>query len=269
MKYKLLGLDIDGTIRNNDNIISDRVKRAILDIQKQGVIVAIISGRPVYGMRKTAEELCMDQYGGFIMAHNGAIIVDCRTNQVVKKAILPMNQIRDYYHFAKQYGCNMLTYDNRYMVTNDTTDVIIAHEAFVNGMELKATEDFREYDHQLISKCMIVGEPDILLKMEQISKDMFGTEVESFRSEPYYLEFVPKGIHKGNTLADLARHLGIKQEEVAACGDGYNDLTMIEYAGFGVAMGNAQEEVKQAADYVTLTCEEDGVAELIRKYIQE
>ena len=161
----------------------------------------------------------------------------------------------------------MLTYDDAYMVTNDISDKIIAHEAFVNGMTLKKTDDFREYNGFPISKCMIVGDPDEIFKMEQISKEMFGPEVECFRSEPYYLEFVPKGIHKGSTLKVLADSLGVLREEVAACGDGYNDLTMIKYAGLGVAMRNAQEEVKKAADYVTKTCEEDGVAFLIDKIV--
>lgn len=268
MKYKLIGLDIDGTIRKRDNSISEKVKQAIIDIQKYGVKVAVISGRPVYGMRITAAELDLHQYGGFIMAHNGAVIVDCSTDIIVKSELLPMGQIVEYYQFAKKYGCNMLTYDGRFMITNDVTDSIIIHEAYVNDMELKGTEDFMEYENKPISKCMIVGNPDTLLKMEQISKDMFGPEVECFRSEPYYLEFVPKGIHKGNTLAGLAHRLGVKQEEVAACGDGYNDLTMIEYAGFGVAMGNAQEEIKKSADYVTKTCEEDGVAYVIERMIE-
>lgn len=263
MKYKLLALDIDGTIRKRDNSISDRVKQALLAIQEQGVKVAVISGRPVYGMRETAKELCLDQYGGYIMAHNGTIIVDCFTDRIIKRELLPLGQIGTYYQFAKEHGCIMLTYDDSYMVTNETSDSIISHEAFVNGMTLKKTEDFREYDAFPISKCMIVGNPQKLIKMEQISKEMFGTDVESFRSEPYYLEFVPKGMDKGSTLKDLADSLGILQEEVAACGDGYNDLTMIKYAGLGVAMGNAQEEVKKAADYVTKTCEEDGVAFLI------
>jgi Cof subfamily protein (haloacid dehalogenase superfamily) len=267
MKYKLLALDIDGTIRKRDNSISDRVKQAILTIQKQGVKVAVISGRPVYGMRETAKELCLEQYGGYIMAHNGTIIVECSTDKIIKRELLPMGQSGTYYQFAKEHGCNMLTYDDSYMVTNDISDKIIAHEAFVNGMTLKKTDDFREYNGFPISKCMIVGDPDEVCKMEQISKEMFGPEVECFRSEPYYLEFVPKGIHKGSTLKALADSLGVLREEVAACGDGYNDLTMIKYAGLGVAMRNAQEEVKKAADYVTKTCEEDGVAFLIDKIV--
>jgi len=267
MKYKLLGLDIDGTIRNRDNIITDRVRQAILAVQKQGVKVAILSGRPVYGMKETAKELCLNLYGGYIMAHNGAVIVDCASDEVIKRELLPMGQTGKYYEFAKEHGCNMLTYDDSFMVTNDVTDPIIIHEAFVNGMTLKETKDFREYEDKPISKCMIAGNPEELLKMEPISKSLFGPKVESFRSEPYYLEFVPRGIHKGSTLKNLAESLGFCREEVAACGDGYNDLTMIQYAGLGAAMGNAQKEVKEEADYVTKSCEEDGVACLIEYII--
>ena len=263
IKCRLLGLDIDGTIRNRDNIISDRVRLAVKKIQEMGVKVAILSGRPVYGMKETGKELGLDQYGGCLMAHNGAVILDCAADRIIKRELLPMGQIIEYFRFAKEHGCNMLTYDDCYMVTNDMTDQKIAHEAFVNGMTLKETKNFCEYEQFPVSKVMIVGNPERLLRMEQIGKEKYGPAVECFRSEPYYLEIVPKGIHKGSSLAALADRLGIRQEEVAACGDGYNDLTMIQYAGFGAAMGNAQEEVKKAADYVTKTCEEDGAAELI------
>lgn len=266
MKYRLLGLDIDGTIRKRDNSISERVKKAILKIQAAGVKIAILSGRPIYGMRETAKDLCLDQYGGFMMGHNGAVIVDCASGNVIKREILPMGLIGDIYRFAKEYGCNMLTYDENYMVTDDVRNQIIVHEAFVNGMTLKETIDFHEYNSKPVIKCMVVGDPNSLILMEKLRKERFGSEVECFRSEPYYLEFVPKGIHKGSTFAVLADRLGIEREETAACGDGYNDLSMIQYAGLGVAMGNAQNDVKRDADYVTKSCEEDGVADMIEKF---
>lgn len=268
MKYKLLALDLDGTIRNRKNVISDRVKQAIIDIQKQGVKVAIASGRPVFGMRETARDLCLEQYGGYIMAHNGAIIVECNTDKVVRRELLPMGQITDYCRFAKENGCNMMTYDDSYLVTSDIEDEYIVHEAFVNGMELKATVDFSEYNDMPISKCMIAGHPDSILKMEKACQGMFGPKVDNYRSEPFYLEVIPKGVHKGSSLANLAEILGIKQEEVVACGDGYNDLTMIEYAGLGVAMANAQEAVKDVANYVTKSCDEDGVAYVVEKFMK-
>ena len=89
-----------------------------------------------------------------------------------------------------------------------------------------------------------------------------------YRSEPFFLEILPLGIDKANRLEFLLKHLGLKREELMVCGDGYNDLSMIEYAGLGVAMSNAQNVVKEAADYITLSNEEDGVAAAVKKFIR-
>ena len=92
-----------------------------------------------------------------------------------------------------------------------------------------------------------------------------GRKINVFRSEPYFLELVPQGIDKALSLSVLLENIGMTREEVIAIGDGYNDLSMIKFAGMGVAMGNAQEPVKKAADYITLTNDEDGVAEAIER----
>ena len=90
--------------------------------------------------------------------------------------------------------------------------------------------------------------------------------ISVYRSEPYFLELVPMGIDKARSLAVLLEKLGMTREEMVAVGDGYNDLSMIQYAGMGVAMANAQEPVRKAADYVTLSNEEDGVAAVVEKF---
>lgn len=88
-----------------------------------------------------------------------------------------------------------------------------------------------------------------------------------FRSEPYFLELVPKGIDKARSLSVLLEKLGMTKDEMIAVGDGFNDLSMIQYAGLGVAMANAQKVVKENADFITLSNEEDGVAHVVEKFI--
>ena len=95
----------------------------------------------------------------------------------------------------------------------------------------------------------------------------FKGEFDCFRSEPYFLEVVPMGVEKAASLEILLKKLGIDREELMACGDGFNDLPMLRYAGLGVAMANAQSAVKQAADRVTLSNDEDGVAAAVKQYI--
>lgn len=99
------------------------------------------------------------------------------------------------------------------------------------------------------------------------NKEALGKELNVFRSDPFFLEILPAGIDKAYGLQKLIDVLGIKREEVIACGDGYNDITMVKFAGLGVAMGNAVEQTKAAADYITLSNDDDGVAAVVEKFI--
>ena len=117
-----------------------------------------------------------------------------------------------------------------------------------------------------VPKCLIVGNPEPLAALEKkMKKDLEG-KMNVFRSEPFFLELVPNGIDKARSLSVLLEELGMTREEMIAVGDGFNDLSMIQYAGLGVAMANAQEVVRQAADYITLSNEEDGVAAVVDKF---
>ena len=98
-------------------------------------------------------------------------------------------------------------------------------------------------------------------------REKFGWVLNIFRSEPFYLEIVPQSIDKANSLARLLEHLGMKREQMICCGDGFNDRSMIEFAGLGVAMENAQEEVKAVADYITASNDKDGIVEVVEKFI--
>ena len=110
---------------------------------------------------------------------------------------------------------------------------------------------------------MATGLGELEKEMYEHLKDRMGV----FRSEPYFLELVPKGIDKAQSLAVLLKEIGLTREEMIAIGDGFNDLSMIQYAGLGIAMANAQEVVKENADFITLSNEEDGVAYAAEKFI--
>ena len=118
-----------------------------------------------------------------------------------------------------------------------------------------------------VPKCLIVGEPQQLELLECKMRDALNGRMNVFRSEPFFLELVPNGIDKACSLKVLLDHLGMSHEQMIAIGDGFNDVSMIKYAGLGVAMSNAQEAVKKEADYITLSNEEDGVAAVVEKFI--
>lgn len=108
---------------------------------------------------------------------------------------------------------------------------------------------------------------DYLALVEPKVKAALGKNFSVYRSDPFFLEILPKGIDKAKSLDRLLHTLGLSKNEMIACGDGYNDLTMIQYAGLGVAMGNGVLPVRKAADYITLSNEEDGVAHVVEKFM--
>ena len=134
-------------------------------------------------------------------------------------------------------------------------------------MQTLQVDNFLEYIDFPIPKCLIVGEPEHLHQLELEMHSQLKETNEVYRSEPYFLELVPKGIDKAQSLAVLLEKTGICREEVIACGDGFNDLSMIKFAGLGVAMQNAQPIVRESADFITLSNEEDGVAYVVERFM--
>jgi len=134
-------------------------------------------------------------------------------------------------------------------------------------MKIKKVDNFLKAINHPIAKCLIVGDPTRLAVLEKEMYDHLKDRMGVFRSEPYFLELVPKGIDKARSLSVLLKEINMKKEEMIAVGDGFNDLSMIQYAGLGVAMANAQPVVRENADYITLSNDEDGVAAVVEKFI--
>ncbi len=267
MAYEVLVLDIDGTLTNSEKLISDRTKQAVFDLQERGHKVVLASGRPVPGILPVAKEIKLNEYGGYILAYNGGKIVEAKTGEIIYQKMLPQNYIRLLYEAAEEFDTGILTYDKEGVVSGRRMDEYIEIEARINKLPVKVVENFTEYVNYPVNKCLMTGEGLYLADVEKKMKERYGRELSIYRSEPFFLEIMPKHIDKAHSLEVLLNHLGLSNEQMISCGDGYNDLTMIEYAGMGVAMANANDEVKSAADYITLSNDEDGVAHVIEKFM--
>ncbi len=265
MNYRLLVLDLDGTLTNSQKEISPRNKETLIRLQQKGVSLVLASGRPLYGIVPLAEELRMSEFDGYILAYNGGEIVRCRTGEKLYEKVLPNDVIPVLYETAGAYGLSILTHDGPVVITEHGRDKYVAKEAFLNRMEVREVSNFPASIPLPVPKCLIVGEPDKLIPVERELSARLKDRINVFRSEPYFLELVPPGVDKALSLAVLLEKTGMKREETVAMGDGYNDLSLIRFAGMGVAMGNAQDTVKDAADYITLTNDEDGVAVAVEK----
>lgn len=267
MKYKMIVLDLDGTLTNNKKEITPRTKQALMQAQDAGVHVVLASGRPTYGIVPLAEELKLKESGGYILAFNGGKIIDCTNNEVLFEQKLDEQLVPILYQEAKKAGMEILTYQGEGIAATNKDDEYVQHEAFINKMPVMQYDDFLNQLVYPINKCLIVGDPTPLHELElRLAKELEG-KMDVYRSADFFLECVPLGIDKARSLGRLISSLGISREEIIACGDGYNDLSMIRFAGLGVAMANAAEDIQREADFVTLSNEEDGVAHVIEHFI--
>lgn len=268
MEYKLLALDLDGTLTNSKKQITPHTLETLIRAQQEkGLKIILASGRPTYGVAPLANALQLDKFGGFILAYNGGEIINWRTHEIMYKNLLDHDVLPYLYECAKKNNFAIVTYENEYVLTEKPDDEYVLKEALLNVMKIKKVDNFLEAVRHPIAKCLIVGEPTHLAILEKEMQEQLKDRMGVFRSEPYFLELVPKGIDKARSLSVLLEELELKREELMAAGDGFNDLSMVRFAGMGVAMANAQDVVKENADFITLSNDEDGVAYAVEKFI--
>lgn len=267
MAYKLLVLDLDGTLTNPEKKITEHTRQTLIKAQQQGVKLVLASGRPTYGIVPLANLLEMDKYEGYILSYNGGEIIDWKTGEMMYKNLLDPEVLPYLYQCAKDNDFAIVSYEGENVLTERPEDEYVLKEAFLNAMKIKKVDNFLEAIKHPIAKCLIVGDAIRLAILEKEMFEHLKDRMGVFRSEPYFLELVPKGIDKAKSLAVLLKEIGIDKEEMIAIGDGFNDLSMIQFAGLGIAMDNAQDVVKQHAKFITRSNTEDGVAYAVEKFI--
>lgn len=261
----MIVLDIDGTVTNSKKEVTLKTKVAIKKLQDKGVNIVIASGRPTYGIGPIVRELELDKNGGYVLSFNGAQIINCVTNEIIYNETLPLNMIGDIAHMAKKYDCETMSYRGNCVITTNPKDPFIQLESKISKLPIQQIADFHAYDECPVNKCIVTQEDSHLEKVEKIFAKEYEGILNIFRSESFFLEVMPLNIDKAVSLGKLIEHLGISRDEVVACGDGYNDISMVEFAGMGVAMDNAQQQVKDVANFVTKSNDEDGIAYAIEK----
>jgi HAD superfamily hydrolase (TIGR01484 family) len=160
MDYKMIVLDLDGTLTNSKKEMTPRTRDALLKAEQQGVRIVLASGRPTYGITALAEELDLKTYRGFILAFNGGRITDCATGKVVFDQPLNPEAVPPLYEAVKKHGMEMLTYQDEKIAATKKANKYVLHEAFINKMPV---EEYADFIHQIrypINKCLVVGDPD-------------------------------------------------------------------------------------------------------------
>ena len=268
MKYKLLVLDVDGTLLNDEREISKRTLAALLKVQQMGVRIVLASGRPTYGLMPLAKTLELGNYGGFVLSYNGCQIIKAQNGEILFERRINPEMLPYLEKKARKNGFAIFTYHDDTLITDSPDNEYIKNEALLNNLKIIREDEFSTAIDFAPCKCMLVSDKEkALIGLEQHWEKRLAGTLDAFRCEPYFLEVVPCGVNKANTLGALLEHLGVTREEVIAVGDGVCDVTMLQLAGMGVAMGHSQDSVKVCADYVTASNEEDGVALAVEKLI--
>lgn len=278
MTIKAIAIDMDGTLLNDKKRITKATKTALIEAQTQGVKIILASGRPTPGLSEHAEELAMKNNNGIGVAFNGAQVIDLQTQQIlfeeplqveVSKAILehlkkfdvkPMICYKDY-----MYVNNV--YDNQIHLSNGENRNIIEYESRIGHYKLCEVNDLAAFCDFPLYKILAAGDPAYLNQFYKELEQPFEGQVSALFSDPFYFEFTARGITKAKAIKAILPKLGIKKEELMAFGDGQNDQAMVEMAGVGVAMDNANDALKQVADETTLNNNEDGIAYTLQKYL--
>nr|MBQ8253070.1 HAD family phosphatase [Lachnospiraceae bacterium] len=264
---KILVLDIDGTLTNSQKEITPQTKAGIINIMERGHKVILASGRPTPGMRRYSDELELEKYGGYLLSFNGGRIINCKTGEIVYQKILPSNVIAGLYKFAVKNNLGIVTYLGDNIIVGTRMDEYIELESRINGMPCKKVQNFPQYKEYSLNKCLMTAPPEKAQQYEKQLQEMYGDVLSIYRSEPFFIEIMPKNVDKARSLDRMLETVGLTRENTICCGDGFNDMTMIQYAGVGVAMANAQEEVKKSADFITDSNDDDGIVTVIDKFI--
>lgn len=269
--YDALILDIDGTLVNSQKVVSEATRDAIIEAQKRGKIVAIASGRSISGIRHTASSISLEEFGGYVIAYNGTTVVNCKTGECIYNQMISTEMIAPVYEAAKEAKVGILVYHDQQkeLLSGNGVDKYIEADAKACEITIRETKHFVQDINFPINKFLLTGEPEYMREVEKKMQEKFGDRLNVFRSDPFYVELLPKFVDKGVAVEKLMKHLDVKKDKVICIGDSYNDLPMLRRVGLGVAMGNAQKEVKEAADFITDSNDEDGIVKVIKKFMTE
>jgi hypothetical protein len=273
---KVIIMDIDGTLTNNKKVITPKTKEALINAQKLGAVLILASGRPTSGLMDFAKELKMDENHGLLVSFNGSKVVDCETNRVLFNETMSVKQGQAVLEHMKKFDVIPMVVKDDYMYVNDVYNNminykgepfnIIKYEGRNNKFKLCEKDDLAAFADYPLNKILTAGTPEYLEAHYKEMMEPFKDTLSCMFTADFFFEYTAKGIDKAKALDSVLIPMGYKKEEMIAFGDGHNDASMVKYAGIGVAMANAVDALKEVADEVTLSNEEDGIAYTLSKH---
>ncbi|MGL4740292.1 MAG: Cof-type HAD-IIB family hydrolase [Sarcina sp.] len=264
--YKLIAIDMDGTLLNRDSEISKRSEQIIRNVRRKGIKVIISTGRSFDGIRKYLKQLGLLSRGNYAVTCNGAAIYDCGSEKVIEEAGVFIRDLKRATVDCDWFGIKVYGYRLDSLITrseNKFTDL----EKRDLGTKIDIVEFEELDDEESLIKILIVEDKEFLDKYHEYLYKKYSKNFSVVRSLPYMIEILNKSANKANAIKFLCNRLGIKDDEVIAFGDAMNDFEMINCAGFGIAMENAIPRIKEISDFVTESNNEEGVANALEKFV--
>jgi Cof subfamily protein (haloacid dehalogenase superfamily) len=258
--YRIIALDIDGTLLNDAHQLTEVTKEAVRAARSKGAVIVLCTGRGPFNAIPVMEELELD---GTLITHNGAVTVLHPSNEVLHQFEFAIEQVHPLIDYARKHNIHFdvcKAFDIYY--DRCGTEAETMYREF--GIEPNRVKDIRALTFPLV-KMTFFGRPE---QMDRVQRDWptFNIPLHLIRSGRRFIDIMHPDASKGNALKVLAEGWGVEQSAVMAIGNYYNDAAMIEYAGRGIAMDNSPDDLKKLADEVTLTNNENGVAAALRKY---
>ncbi|AGH81508.1 cof family hydrolase [Psychromonas sp. CNPT3] len=265
--YKLIALDMDGTLLNSQKELTPRVHDVIRRAKEKGIKVVLASGRPFEGMLPTLKALGLDSDDDITLTYNASLILKVASKEIISSALLDVDDALQLYELAKKLDVNVLAYSMQHGLITPKHNKYTHYEAELNKIEVTEFDFYKLSKDDTILKVMMIDEPEVLTRAIEKLPISLQDKYSMAKSMPFFFEFMNKKSNKGNGMQVLATYLGLSSEQIICVGDAANDLEMIKFAGLGVAMKNATDDVKAHANYITDSNDNDGVAKVFEKYL--
>lgn len=265
---RLIALDLDGTLLNNEKKISAATRQTLIQAQEKGVKIVLCSGRPIAGIKSYLEFLGLNERGNYAITYNGGLVQKTDSGEVLSEKILTRRDIQNLYTLSQELSIPMNFIDRDYVYCPLPPEGRPSlYGTIMNALPfIGATIDRLPGDLK-INKVVYCTDQAYLDSAIRKIPEKYYERYSLLKSRPILLEITNKEVDKGKGLLALGAYLNIRPEEMMTCGDQENDLAMIRLAGVGVAMGNAIPEVKESAQFVTKTNAEDGVAYAVKRFV--
>lgn len=267
MKYRLIAMDLDGTLNNDSKAVDPPTREAILAAQRRGVRVLLASARPLPGLYRERDLLDLPAWHGLLMAYNGGTIVDAATGGVLSATTMDMEDARRVLRALEALPVTPILDDGKVFYVTDRNGYMVGYECANNRMNCVETPNLADFLRFAPCKILMSVQPEAIRAVQRQIARQLPPALTVVQTAPFYLEVIPAAINKGVGLCAACDAIGIDVGEAIAFGDSENDIEMLRTAGVGVAMGNADQAVRDAADMVTLSNNENGIAAALAKLL--